>query len=85
MKIIEQPAANKYRFRYESEGSGRGGLVGNVINTFPAIKIEGYKGPARVIVSCVEHEPLPNTEKYGIHPHKLGTFCFAKVLAFDKK
>ena len=76
MKIIEQPAANKYRFRYESERNGRaGGLVGNGVNTFPKIEIEGYKGPARVIVSCVEHEPLPNTKKYGIHPHKIGTYA----------
>ena len=37
------------------------------LKTYPKIKIEGYKGPAVVVVSCVAHEG----EKPRAHPHNL--------------
>lgn len=70
VKIIEQPAGNKLRFRYECEGRSAGALHGVNYNpdnkTYPSIQIIGYKGPAVVVVSCVEEK-----EPYRCHPHKL--------------
>ena len=37
------------------------------LKTYPKIKIEGYKGPAVVVVSCVAHEG----ENPRAHPHNL--------------
>ena len=75
IEIIEQPAPNKLRFRYESEGRGAGALQGTNSSeshrTFPTIRIHGTQYPAIVIVSCVEHEPDKNGH-YRTHPHKLG-------------
>lgn len=70
VKIVEQPAGNKLRFRYECEGRSAGALHGVSYNpdnkTYPSIQIVGYKGPAVVVVSCVEEK-----EPYRCHPHKL--------------
>ena len=77
VQIIEQPTPNKHRFRYKNES--RGGAAGSLIGasstsnqrTSPTIKILGYKGPAKVLVSCVTDE-----EPYRVHPHKLvGKSC----------
>ena len=75
VQIIEQPTPNKHRFRYknESRGGAAGSLTGASSNqkTYPTIKILGYKGPAKVLVSCVTDE-----EPYKVHPHKLvGKSC----------
>ena len=75
VQIIEQPTPNKHRFRYknESRGGAAGSLNGASSNqrTYPTIKILGYKGPAKVLVSCVTDE-----EPYKVHPHKLvGKSC----------
>lgn len=55
--IIEQPASKTLRFRYQCEGRSAGTIPGansTVDNkTFPSIKVEGYVGPAIVVVSCV--------------------------------
>ncbi|XP_044759045.1 embryonic polarity protein dorsal-like [Coccinella septempunctata] len=55
VKITEQPAPDRSRFRYESEGFST--LVGisstSIRRTYPTIQIIGYKGKAVVIVSCV--------------------------------
>ena len=40
------------------------------LKTYPKIKIEGYKGPAVVVVSCVAHEG----DKPRAHPHNLVSF-----------
>ena len=69
--IIEQPASHKLRFRYQCEGRGAGALQGQFSTTgkktFPKIQIQGYKGPAVVVVSCVTHDQdLPRA-----HPHNL--------------
>ena len=77
VQIIEQPTPNKHRFRYKNES--RGGAAGSLTGassssnerTYPTIKILGYKGPAKVLVSCVTDE-----EPYKVHPHKLvGKSC----------
>ena len=60
VRILEQPASHKLRFRYKCEGRGAGALQGERSNsdkkTFPKIQICGYKGPAVVVVSCVTHD-----------------------------
>merc|ERR1711971_1310458 len=71
VRIVEQPKSNSLRFRYQCEGRGAGALQGAnstpELKTYPKIKIEGYKGPAVVVVSCVAHEG----EKPRAHPHNL--------------
>merc|ERR1712038_2077797 len=71
LKILEQPKSSSLRFRYQCEGRGAGALQGAnstpELKTYPKIKIEGYKGPAVVVVSCVAHEG----EKPRAHPHNL--------------
>ena len=69
--ILEQPASNKHRFRYEVEGRGAGAILGvsatEEKKTFPSIQVLGYVGPARVVVSLVTHDgSLPKA-----HPHWL--------------
>merc|ERR1719195_1088750 len=72
VRILEQPASHKLRFRYKCEGRGAGALQGERScsdkKTFPKIQICGYRGPAVVVVSCVTHdsEAGPKT-----HPHNL--------------
>jgi len=70
VQIVEQPAANKLRFRYECEGRAAGALTGasstNDNRTFPTIKVIGYQGPAVVVVSCVTDK-----EPFRAHPHNL--------------
>merc|ERR1719420_1621318 len=71
VRILEQPASHKLRFRYKCEGRGAGALQGERSSaekkTFPKIQIVGYKGPAVVVVSCVTHDSeVPKT-----HPHNL--------------
>merc|ERR1712018_861310 len=71
VRILEQPASHKLRFRYKCEGRGAGTLQGERSSaekkTFPKIQIVGYKGPAVVVVSCVTHDSdVPKT-----HPHNL--------------
>merc|ERR1712214_143772 len=71
LRILEQPASHKLRFRYKCEGRGAGALQGERSSaekkTFPKIQIVGYKGPAVVVVSCVTHDSeIPKT-----HPHNL--------------
>jgi hypothetical protein len=71
VRILEQPASHKLRFRYQCEGRGAGALQGQTSNpekkTFPKIQIVGYKGPAVVVVSCVTHDSDPPKT----HPHNL--------------
>ena len=69
--IVEQPASHKLRFRYQCEGRGAGALQGQFSTSekkiFPKIQIQGYKGPAVVVVSCVTYDnDLPRA-----HPHNL--------------
>ena len=44
---IEQPAENKHRFRYKSEGRATGTLLGenstDEIKTYPRLQIRGYQ------------------------------------------
>merc|ERR1711994_1107336 len=71
VRILEQPASHKLRFRYKCEGRGAGALQGERSSaekkTFPKIQIVGYKGPAVVVVSCVTHDSDPPKA----HPHNL--------------
>merc|ERR1711923_453299 len=71
VRILEQPASHKLRFRYQCEGRGAGALQGQFSTAdkkaFPKIQIVGYKGPAVVVVSCVTHDNDPPRA----HPHNL--------------
>merc|ERR1712012_340895 len=71
VRILEQPASHKLRFRYQCEGRGAGALQGERSTTekksFPKIQIVNYKGPAVVVVSCVTHDSDPPKT----HPHNL--------------
>lgn len=71
VRILEQPASHKLRFRYQCEGRGAGALQGQFSTadkkTFPKIQILGYKGPAVVVVSCTTHD----TDPPRAHPHNL--------------
>merc|ERR1711892_250657 len=71
VRVQEQPASHKLRFRYQCEGRGAGALQGQFSTsdkkTFPKIQILGYKGPAVVVVSCVTHDSDPPKA----HPHNL--------------
>ena len=70
VRIVEQPARCALRFRYECEGRSAGSIPGSSATpenkTYPTIHIQGYKGPAVVVVSCVTKD-LP----YRPHPHNL--------------
>lgn len=62
VEIIEQPASNAHRFRYECEGRSAGSIPGvnsrSEHKTFPTIQVKNYRGEAIVNVSCVEkNEP----------------------------
>jgi len=79
VRIIEEPAENKHRFRYKSEGRATGTLLGenstDEIKTYPRLQIRGYQGPAHVYLTCVDEKP-----PYRIHPNKLA--CKGNV--FDR-
>ncbi|XP_030763654.1 embryonic polarity protein dorsal-like isoform X2 [Sitophilus oryzae] len=70
VRIIEQPASKALRFRYECEGRSAGSIPGASSTpenkTYPEIQVEGYRGKAVVVVSCVMKDP-----PYAVHPHKL--------------
>merc|ERR1712012_1136702 len=71
VRILEQPASHKLRYRYKCEGRGAGALQGERSTSdkksFPKIQIVNYSGPAVVVVSCVTHDSdVPKT-----HPHNL--------------
>jgi len=72
VRIIEQPAKNKHRFRYKSEGRATGTLLGenstDDVKTYPKVKIMGYQGPAHLYMSCVDEK-----SPYRIHPNKLAS------------
>merc|ERR1712227_790441 len=71
VRILEQPASHKLRYRYKCEGRGAGALQGERSTTdkksFPKIQIVNYTGPAVVVVSCVTHDSDPPKT----HPHNL--------------
>lgn len=70
IRIVENPRENSLRFRYECEGRSAGSLQGVTSTasnkTFPSIEILNYRGPAVVLVSCVNATGPPLT-----HPHNL--------------
>jgi len=83
LEIVEQPACNRIRFRYECEGRSQSlqgiSTTGNT-RTYPKIKLNGYKGyGAHVVVSCVEDKA-----PFRCHPHNLvGKRCDQGVCSID--
>ena len=77
VQIKEQPSPNKHRFRYETEGRGTAGWLSGASNrkTSPTIEILGYKGPAKVLVSCVTDEA----------PYKAQCYHFYYIVTQEKK
>ncbi|XP_057651339.1 embryonic polarity protein dorsal-like isoform X1 [Diorhabda carinulata] len=70
IRIVEQPASKALRFRYECEGRSAGSIPGARSTpenkSYPTIRVEGYKGRAVVVVSCVTRD-----QPYRPHPYKL--------------
>ncbi|XP_054157157.1 embryonic polarity protein dorsal-like [Oppia nitens] len=70
VQIVEQPAKCGVRFRYECEGRISGAIPGSRSTpsspTFPAIRLIGHTGSAKVVVSCVTKNP-----PFRPHPHNL--------------
>ena len=68
VEIVEQPARNGTRFRYECEGKYKNNIhgVSGDRNSFPTIRVVNHDGPGCVLVSCVTANP-----PYRPHPHKL--------------
>ena len=91
VKIVEQPAENRVRFRFPIEGRSAGSIAGVSATadnkTFPTVEIVGYKGPAKVVVSCVEdkfYTDLNGYKTYRAHPHNLvGKHCKEGVCIMD--
>ena len=91
VKIVEQPAENRVRFRFPIEGRSAGSIAGVTSTaenkTFPTIEVVGYKGPAKVVVSCVEdkfYTDLNGYKTYRTHPHNLvGKHCKEGVCIMD--
>ena len=73
LKIIEEPAANQYRFRYGSEGDTAGTIPGERQKygrkSVPKIILENHEGPAFLHVCCL-------TEDLKVHPNKLVRHIF---------
>ena len=76
LSIVRQPQKRGYRFRYASEGLTHGGVRGmphdGEITTgqekmYPTVKISGYRGPAKIVVTVV----TANTEETQLHAHSL--------------
>lgn len=88
VEIVEQPASNALRFRYECEGRCTGIVLGSRSSqerkSYPSIRIIGYTGLAEVIISCVTV-----AEPYRAHPHKIvtseqrGTGFYSKEICCD--
>ena len=78
-----------YRIEGRIGKSGKSGSIAGVNSTaenktFPTVEIVGYKGPAKVVVSCVEdkfYTDLNGYKTYRAHPHNLvGKHCkMAKI------
>ena len=70
VEVVEQPAPNTLRFRYECERRSAGCIYGvnssAEVKTYPSIKVHGYKGPAAILISCVTKDDPPKP-----HPHSV--------------
>lgn len=73
LEILRQPKKRGYRFRYMSEGKTHGMLPGEPDagdkeggKVFPCIKLKGYHGKARVVMTLVQDK-----QPYRMHPHTL--------------
>ncbi|CAH1247176.1 NFKB1 [Branchiostoma lanceolatum] len=63
LQITEQPKSRGFRFRYGCEGPSHGGIPGihseKNRKTYPAVKIVGYQGYARIVVTLMTNEEAP--------------------------
>ncbi|XP_078577354.1 nuclear factor NF-kappa-B p105 subunit-like [Branchiostoma floridae x Branchiostoma japonicum] len=63
LEITEQPKSRGFRFRYGCEGPSHGGIPGihseKNRKTYPAVKIIGYQGYARIVVTLMTNEDQP--------------------------
>lgn len=70
VQIVEQPAPKALRFRYECEGRSAGSIPGvnstSENKTYPTIRINGFRGQATIVVSCVTKD-----RPHMPHPHNL--------------
>ncbi|XP_033631062.1 proto-oncogene c-Rel-like [Asterias rubens] len=74
LEITEQPKQRDLRFRYECEGRSAGSLLADRSNDrkiYPTVKVHGYKGRVKLVVSLVTR----NTP-HQLHPNGLvGKLC----------
>lgn len=72
LEIIEQPKSRGFRFRYDCEGQSHGGLPGENSErnrrqkTYPTVRLTGYRGRARVMVSLVTDTDPPMPHAHSI-------------------
>ncbi|KAL5499603.1 hypothetical protein EMCRGX_G011054 [Ephydatia muelleri] len=72
LEIIEQPKARGFRFRYDCEGQSHGGLPGENSEknrrqkTYPTVRLLGYRGRARILVSLVSETDPPVPHAHSI-------------------
>ncbi|XP_078659378.1 nuclear factor NF-kappa-B p105 subunit-like isoform X2 [Branchiostoma floridae x Branchiostoma belcheri] len=63
LQITEQPKSRGFRFRYGCEGPSHGGIPGvhseKNRKTYPSVKIVGYQGYARIVVTLMTNEDQP--------------------------
>ena len=72
LTIVRQPQKRGYRFRYESEGLTHGGIRGEGERdekVFPTVKISGYRGRAKVVVTIVTAND--KNQETQMHAHSL--------------
>jgi hypothetical protein len=72
MEIVEQPKSRGFRFRYDCEGQSHGGLPGENSErnkkqkTYPTVRLIGYHGRTRVVVSLVSDTDPPVPHAHSI-------------------
>lgn len=72
LEIVEQPKSRGFRFRYDCEGQSHGGLPGEGSEkhrrqkTYPTVRLVGYRGRARVMVSLVSDSDPPRPHAHSI-------------------
>jgi len=76
VKIVEEPAKDLYKFRYESEGDTAGAIPGENQQrggkSFPKIILCNHTGPAILQVCAV-------TDDLHVHPNKLVRYHIKKL------
>ncbi|KAL5499605.1 hypothetical protein EMCRGX_G011056 [Ephydatia muelleri] len=87
LEIIEQPKARGFRFRYDCEGHSHGGLPGENSEknqrqkTYPTVRLLGYRGRARILVSLVSETdpPVPHAHSIVVGKNTEDGKCLVEI------